>query len=94
MHPIPYLINMLLDIYSFVLILWLVLSWLIGFNVINQCNQLVYNIITILSRFVSPPLNFIRRYIASFYGVDIAPLLLLILIHFVKYTIYYYSHVK
>ncbi|WP_339045633.1 YggT family protein [Candidatus Mesenet endosymbiont of Agriotes lineatus] len=82
---------MLLDTYSFILFSWLILSWLIGFNIVNQYNQVVYSMISTLNKVVSPPLNFIRRYIPSFYGIDIAPFLLLILIHFVKYTIYYYA---
>ena len=47
--------------------------------------------ISTLNKVISTPPNFIKMYILSFYGIDIAPFLLLILIHFVKYTIHYYA---
>ncbi|MEY2393526.1 YggT family protein [Wolbachia endosymbiont of Tettigetta isshikii] len=90
MHPIIYLLNTLFDLYSFILICWIALSWLIKINVVNMYNEVVSNIMHILNRLTHPPLNAIRRYIRPFNGLDLSVMILLIAIHFVKYTINYY----
>ncbi|WP_395463051.1 YggT family protein [Wolbachia endosymbiont of Cantharis cryptica] len=90
MHPIIYLLNMLLDLYSFILICWIVLNWLVKLNVVNMYNEVVSNIMHTLNRLTHPPLKVIRRYIPPFNGLDLSVMVLLIAIHFVKYTITYY----
>ncbi|QOD38068.1 YggT family protein [Candidatus Wolbachia massiliensis] len=90
MHPVIYLINTLLDLYSFILICWVVLDWLIKLNVVNMYNKAISNIIHTLNRLTQPPLKVIRRYIRPFNGLDLSVMILLIVIHFVKYTINYY----
>ncbi|MGL9725473.1 MAG: YggT family protein [Wolbachia sp.] len=90
MHPIIYLLNLLLDLYSFIVIFSIVLDLLVKFNVVNMYNEVVSNIIHILNRLIYPPLKVIRRYIRSFNGLDLSIMILLIMIHFVKYTITYY----
>jgi len=90
MHPIIYLLNTLFDLYSFILICWIALNWLIKFNVVNMYNEVVSNIMHTLNRLTHPPLKVIRRYIRPFNGLDLSVMILLIAIHFVKYTINYY----
>ncbi|WP_341808958.1 YggT family protein [Wolbachia endosymbiont (group E) of Neria commutata] len=90
MHPIIYLINTLLDLYSFLLICWIILNWLIKLNMINIYNEIISSIMRTLNQLTHPPLKFIRRYIPTFNGLDLSIMILLITIHFVKYTIIYY----
>ncbi|WP_168455578.1 YggT family protein [Wolbachia endosymbiont of Ctenocephalides felis wCfeJ] len=90
MHPIIYLLSLLLNLYSFVLICWVVLDWLIKLNVVNAYNETVSNIMHTLNRLTYPPLKVIRRYIRPFNGLDLSVMILIIAIHFVKYTITYY----
>ncbi|UIP91576.1 YggT family protein [Wolbachia pipientis] len=90
MHPIIYLLNLLLDLYSFILICSVVLDLLIKLNVINMCNEVVSKIMQTLNRLTHPPLKVIRKYIQPFNGLDLSVMILIIAIHFVKYTITYY----
>ncbi|KLT23042.1 YGGT family protein [Wolbachia endosymbiont of Armadillidium vulgare str. wVulC] len=90
MHPIIYLLNLLLDLYSFILICSVVLDLLIKLNVVNMYNEVVSNIMQTLNRLTYPPLKVIRRYIQPFNGLDLSVMILLIMIHFVKYTVTYY----
>ncbi|MCA4774094.1 YggT family protein [Wolbachia endosymbiont of Mansonella perstans] len=90
MHLIIYLFNMLFDLYSFILMCWVALNWLIKLNIVNMYNEVVSNIMHTLNRLVHPPLKVIRKYIRPFNGLDLSVMILLIAIHSVKYTINYY----
>ncbi|QKX03081.1 YggT family protein [Wolbachia endosymbiont of Litomosoides sigmodontis] len=90
MHPIIYLLNMLLDLYSFILICWIILDCLIKLNIVNMYNEVLSNIMHALNLLIHPPLKVIRRYIQPLNGLDLSVMILLIAIHFVKYTITYY----
>ncbi|AWW50848.1 YggT family protein [Wolbachia endosymbiont of Folsomia candida] len=90
MHPIIYLINTLLELYSFILIGWIVLNWLVKLNIVNIYNDVINRVMYTLNQLTHPPLKFIRRYIPKFNGLDLSIMILLIAIHFVKYTINYY----
>ncbi|MGN7619037.1 MAG: YggT family protein [Ehrlichia sp.] len=92
MHPIVYLLDMLLSIYNFSLVLWIVLSWLIAFNIVNRYNEFVNAIFLLLSRLMSPVLNFIRKLLpfTVSYSFDLSPLILLMFINFVRYALRYY----
>nr|WP_225536192.1 YggT family protein [Wolbachia endosymbiont of Mansonella ozzardi] len=81
---------MLFNLYSFILICWVALNWLIKFNIVNMYNEVVSNIMHTLNRLTHPPLKVIRKYIRPFNGLDLSVMILLIAIHFVKYTINYY----
>ncbi|WP_264731300.1 YggT family protein [Wolbachia endosymbiont (group A) of Sphaerophoria taeniata] len=90
MHPTIYLLNTLLDLYSFILICWIVLDLLIRLNIVNVYNDTVNRIMRTLNQLTYPPLKIIRRYIPPFNGLDLSIMILLITIHFVKYTVAYY----
>ncbi|WDM85580.1 YggT family protein [Ehrlichia sp. JZT12] len=92
MHPIIYLLDMLLSMYNFSLMLWIILSWLIALNVVNRYNEFVNSIFLLLSRLMSPSLNFIRKLLpfTVSYSFDLSPIVLLIFINFVRYALRYY----
>ncbi|OUC04270.1 MULTISPECIES: YggT family protein [Ehrlichia] len=92
MHPLVYLLDTLLSIYNFSLILWIILSWLIVFNIVNRYNEIVNSVFLLLSKLISPALGFVRR-IFPFtisYNFDLSPLMLLVFINFVRYALRYY----
>jgi YggT family protein len=78
------LIVKLLDIYKWVLIVAAVLSWLIAFDVINTRNRLVYQINDFLYRITEPALRPIRRILPNLGGVDISPVIQILLIWFIQ----------
>jgi YggT family protein len=57
-----------------------ILSWLFAFDVINRRNQAVYQIATVLDRVTDPVLRPFRRLIPMIGGVDISPIVVLLLI--------------
>jgi YggT family protein len=78
------LIVKLLDIYKWVLIVAAILSWLIAFDVINTRNRLVYQVNDFLYRITEPALRPIRRILPNLGGVDISPVILILLIWFIQ----------
>lgn len=89
-HPIIMLLSTVLEVYIFVVIVWIVLSWLIAFNIVNRYQPLVQRVDYALGRLVEPVVKRIRRYMPELGGIDISPVILLILLNFLNYALYYY----
>ncbi|MEQ8319754.1 MAG: YggT family protein [Rhodospirillales bacterium] len=82
------LIYHLIEIYTWVLIIGVIMSWLIAFNVINLSNQFVRMIYDVVTRLTEPLLAPIRRFLPDLGGVDISPVILILLLWFAKDVIY------
>lgn len=78
MLVISYLFNAVIQLYSFVLIVTVILSWLIGFNVINRHNQLVDAIWRTCTALTEPLLRPIRNILPNMGGIDISPIILIL----------------
>ncbi len=82
--PLLQLLDVVLELYQIVLIVWVVLSWLAAFNVVNTGNGLVRGAINILWRLTEPALRPIRRFVPMVAGLDFSPLILLLAIYFLR----------
>ncbi len=72
-------IDLALDIYTWILIASAIFSWLYAFNVINSSNRFVASIGDFLYRVTEPALRPIRRFLPDLGGIDISPIVLLLL---------------
>ena len=84
MIAIFYLVLQVLELYSYVVIANVVISWLIAFNVLNTQNRFVYSLLELTYRLTDPILNKIRRFIPNLGSLDISPVILLLLIWFIE----------
>ena len=84
MIAIFYLILQILKLYSYVVIINVILSWLIAFNILNTQNRLVFSILDLSYRLTDPILNKIRRFLPNLGSLDISPIVLLLLIWFIE----------
>lgn len=84
MNPFLWLITTLIQIYIWILIANAVLSWLVAFNVVNPHNDIVRTIGETLYRLTEPALRPIRQMLPSLGGLDISPVILIILLIFVQ----------
>lgn len=84
MISLYHLIDTILYYYTWILGIWVVLNWLIAFNVINTRNRAVYTIGDFLDRVTEPALRPIRRVIPNVSGIDMSPIALGLLIFFVR----------
>lgn len=82
--PIVNIIDVLLGLYWWVVIISVVMSWLVQFNVINTQNRFVYMIGSAVNQMTEPLLRQIRRYLPSFGGVDFSPIILILAIYLVR----------
>jgi YggT family protein len=78
------LINTVVTLYIYVLIASVVMSWLVNFNVINTRNRFVYVVGDFLYRATEPALRPIRRFVPNLGGIDISPVILIILLWFLR----------
>jgi YggT family protein len=79
-----------LQLYIYLLIASAVLSWLIAFNVVNTRNQAVAMIGDFLFRITEPALRPIRNMLPNLGGIDISPVILILLIILIENIILYY----
>ena len=84
MIAIFYLVLQILKLYSYVVIVNVIVSWLIAFNILNTQNRFVYSILEFSYRLTDPILNKIRRFLPNLGSLDISPLILLQLIWFIE----------
>jgi YggT family protein len=84
MYSLLGLISTVIQIYIYILIASAVLSWLIAFNVVNTRNQAVAMIADALLRLTEPVLAPIRRILPNFGGLDLSPVVLILLLYFAR----------
>ncbi|HEY2010286.1 MAG TPA: YggT family protein [Rhizomicrobium sp.] len=87
MNPIAFLILQILNIYEWVVIVAVIVSWLTAFNVINQYNNFVRSLLRILSALTDPVFRQVRRVIPPIGGLDLSPIVVILVIETIKYTI-------
>jgi YggT family protein len=91
LNPVSDLILVVLELYTWVVILSAIMSWLVAFNVVNTSNRLVYTIGEFLYRLTEPALKPIRRHLPMIGGVDISPIILLLILYFLKRVVIWVS---
>ena len=74
----------LLDFYTLIVFFYVVVSWLFHFNILNSQNVFLWRVFESFKKLTDPPLNYIRRYLPNLGGIDISPVLLILLIYLFK----------
>ena len=92
MRAILDIVIIVLDLYIWLLIASAILSWLIAFNVVNTRNQFVAAVAEFLYRITEPVLVPIRRMLPSLGGLDISPIILILIIFFIQSVITRYIY--
>jgi len=89
MRALLEVILIVLDLYVWLLIASAILSWLVAFNVVNTRNQFVAAVAEFLSRIPEPVLAPIRSVLPNFGGLDISPIILILIIILIQKLIAY-----
>ncbi len=84
MFAVWQLLDTVISIYIFVVIISVVLTWLVQFNVVNTSNRLVYMVGDFLYRITEPVIKRIRSVVPPIGGIDLSPLILLLVLVFVR----------
>jgi len=89
MTALLWLIDTIIDIYIWLLIAQAVLSWLLAFGVVNRYNRGVAVIGDFLYRVTEPALRPIRSFLPNFGGIDISPIILILILMFLRRLLIY-----
>ena len=81
-----------LDVYTWIIIASAIFSWLYAFGVVNPRNEFVGTIGRMLYQLTEPALRPIRRFLPSMGGLDLSPIVLLLLIFLIERLIIYYVY--
>ena len=84
MKAIYLLVFQIINIYEWVVIIHVILSWLISCNILNTQSRFVYGILDFTYRATSPILDKIKNYIPNLGQIDLSPVILLLGIWFIK----------
>ena len=90
MNALLWLIDTILNLYMWLIIFQVILSWLIAFNVINTSNRFVYMVGDFLYRVTEPAMRPIRRILPNLGGIDLSPMVVILLIIFIRRLLYEY----
>lgn len=85
--PLLSILNIAIDLYIWAVIISAILSWLVQFGIVNTGNQFVSMIGEFLWRVTEPALRPIRRFVPSLGGIDISPVVLILLLIFVQMVV-------
>lgn len=84
MNALFWLIDTVLALYMWAVIISAVLSWLVAFGVVNTRNRFIYMVGDFLHRITEPVLAPVRRFLPNLGGVDISPLVVILLLYFAR----------
>jgi YggT family protein len=87
LNPIAALLIVVLDIYKWIVIASVIVSWLTAFNVINSQNNFVRSLLHILYVLTEPVFRPIRKIIPPIGGLDLSPIIVFLIIWFLQYSI-------
>jgi YggT family protein len=90
MRALFLVIDLALQLYIWILIAAAVLSWLVAFNVVNTRNPVVASVGEFLYRITEPVLRPIRNALPNLGGIDVSPVILILIIIFIRYVIALY----
>ncbi len=83
-------VDLALQLYVWIVIAMAIFSWLVAFNVVNTRNHVVAMIGDFLYRITEPALRPIRNLLPNLGGIDISPVILFLIIVFIRYVIALY----
>lgn len=92
MRAILEIVIMALQLYWWVVIAMIIMSWLFAFNVVNGRNQFVASLWNVLTSLTDPVLRPIRRFIPAMGGLDLSPIVLFFIIYFIQRVIELYIY--
>ncbi len=84
MNSILALLIQIINLFQFILIIYIIGTWLVNFNIINTGNRFVFSIMETLYRLCEPSLNLVRRYLPVFGSLDLSPIVVYLALWFLK----------
>ena len=84
MNSLLELIIQIIKLYKLILLVYIIATWLINFNIINTSNRFIYSAMETLYRLCEPSLRLVRKYVPVFGNIDISPIIVYLLLWFLQ----------
>ena len=84
MNSVLALIIQLINLYQLILLIYIVATWLINFNIINTSNRFVYSFVGALYKLCEPVLAYFRKFLPNLGNIDISPIIVYLGLWFLK----------
>ena len=88
MKSVLILLDNIISLYIWILIINVIISWLVAFNVLNTSNRFVYSLLDVSYKLTAPPLNYIRRFLPNLGSIDISPIILILALMFIRNLVF------
>ena len=88
MKSVLILFDNIISLYIWILIINVIISWLVAFNVLNTRNRFVYSLLDVSYKLTAPPLNYIRRFLPNLGSIDISPIILILALMFIRNLVF------
>ncbi len=82
--PLLGVLGALVSLYSWAVIIYTLLLWLVALNIVNSFNRLVFSALNFLANIIDPVLMRIRVIVPTISGIDLSPLVLILILTFIK----------
>ena len=88
MKSVFILFDNIVSLYIWILIINVIMTWLVAFNILNTQNRFVFSVLDATYKMTDPALNQIRRFIPTFGSIDVSPVVLILLLMFLRNIIF------
>ena len=92
MNSLIILFDQVINLYTWVLIINVIFSWLIAMNIFNTQNRIIIAVYYGTKKLTDPLLNPIRNFLPSLSGIDISPVVLILILYFIRNLLYEYFY--
>lgn len=92
LNPFVDLLANIIQLYSLCILIWAILGALISFNVVNRYQPFVQKLNYALDRLCEPVMKPVRKFLPDLGGIDIAPIVVLLLLNFARSALYTYFY--
>ncbi|MDC3163286.1 YggT family protein [Pelagibacteraceae bacterium] len=92
MNSLIILFDQVINLYTWVLIINVIFSWLIAMNIFNTQNRIIIAVYYGTKRLTDPLLNPIRNFLPNLSGIDISPVVLILILYFIRNLLFEYFY--
>ena len=92
MNSLIILFDQVINLYTWVLIINVIFSWLIAMNIFNTQNRIIIAVYYGTKKLTDPLLNPIRNFLPNLSGIDISPVVLILILYFIRNILFEYFY--
>jgi YggT family protein len=91
-NPFILFVSNIISLYNYALFAWIIISWLIYFNIVNTQQPAIIKINHFLNQIIEPALIKIRKFLPTIYGADLSPIVLILILQLLNNILFTYFY--